>query len=109
MRLTVIISMIVMMLIMTGCNSQTASGFASKQQKETVDLTPQEIFQNNCSGCHGGNLQGNIGPSLQKIGSKYSREEIKNIIQSGKGQMPAQSQMPDEVRQKLATWLSQKK
>lgn len=79
------------------------------QQKQTVDLTPQEIFQNTCSGCHGGNLQGSVGPNLQKIGSKYSQQDIINIIKSGKGQMPAQSHLPDEAQQKLAQWLSEKK
>jgi len=70
---------------------------------------PEAIYTQNCANCHGGNLQGSYGPSLQKIGKKYSKEEILAIIQKGKGSMPSQAHVAKEDQQKLAEWLAQKK
>lgn len=107
MRVPIIVSMLLTISMLTSCNLKSASDTSSNPQ--VVPLEPEKIFQNTCSGCHGGNLQGNIGPNLQKIGSKYSQQEIIKIIQSGKGKMPAQSQLSEEAKKSLAQWLSQKK
>jgi cytochrome c551 len=69
----------------------------------------QKLYNQHCANCHGGNLQGSFGPALQKIGTKYSKEEILNIMQTGRGAMPAQTYVAKEEQQKLAEWLSQKK
>lgn len=44
--------------------------------------------QTSCMGCHGKNMEGGMGPNLQKIGSKYDANQIAEIIKNGKGQMP---------------------
>src|SRR5690625_7893782 len=56
----------------------------------------EEIYENNCSACHGADLEGNNGPDLTDVGSKYDADEIADIIQEGTGGMPAQSQVSDE-------------
>ncbi|TLS38515.1 cytochrome c551 [Pseudalkalibacillus caeni] len=68
----------------------------------------QALYNTKCSSCHGDNLQGNIGPKLSAIGSKYSKDEIVSIIQNGKGQMPAGLVEGDEA-DNLAAWLADKK
>jgi cytochrome c551 len=93
-------------LLLAGCST---AGQEQQQQSSSAADTPQEVFANNCSACHGGNLQGGYGPSLQKIGSKLSKEQIMHVIENGQGQMPPQTQVPKEAREKLAEWLSQKK
>ncbi|RDW19215.1 cytochrome C [Oceanobacillus arenosus] len=70
---------------------------------------PEEIFQKNCSACHGADLSGGMGPDLTAVGSKHSAEEIITIIHNGTGQMPAQKQVADEEATLLADWLSEKK
>ncbi|HLR52075.1 MAG TPA: cytochrome c [Candidatus Avamphibacillus sp.] len=65
----------------------------------------EEIYQNNCSACHGDDLSGNSGPDLTDVGSNYSADEIVNIIHEGKGGMPAQTQVSDEDAETLANWL----
>lgn len=92
-------------LLLVGCNPQTMGG----DQKNDAAMEPKDIYVNNCSSCHGGNLQGSLGPSLQKIGSKLTKEEIADIIKNGKGDMPGQSQISDQAREKLAAWLAEKK
>src|SRR5699024_8766953 len=52
------------------------------QGEEEVTQDPEAIAQS-CIGCHGGDLEGGSGPSLQDVGSKYSQEEIQDIINNG--------------------------
>ena len=68
----------------------------------------EELYQNNCAGCHGGDLGGISGPNLQKIGGELSAEEIADIIENGKGGMPSVT-MPDDDREELSEWLANKK
>lgn len=57
---------------------------------ETAQPDGEKIVQKTCTTCHGGKLQGASAPALDKIGAKYSEEEILNIILNGKGNgMPA--------------------
>ncbi|MBA4603496.1 cytochrome c [Thermoactinomyces sp. AMNI-1] len=63
----------------------------------------------NCASCHGGNLQGATGPGLQQIGAKMNKEQILQILENGKGSMPAQSHISADERDQLATWLTEKK
>lgn len=75
----------------------------------TVDTAAaEELFESNCASCHGGDLSGGMGPDLTKVGSDHSPDEIKDIIQNGQGQMPAQD-LPDEDATTLSDWLSEKK
>jgi cytochrome c551 len=92
-------------MLLSGCS---ASQSKPATQSETA-MAPKDLFMNNCSACHGGNLQGGYGPSLQKIGSKLSKDQILHVIQNGQGAMPPQNQMPKEAQEKLAAWLTQNK
>ncbi|MBT2698184.1 cytochrome c551 [Neobacillus sp. C211] len=67
-----------------------------------------KIFDQKCSGCHGGDLTGGMGPNLTKVGSKYSKDDILGIIKNGKGQMPANVVSGDDANQ-VAEWLAAKK
>ncbi len=49
----------------------------------------QELAQQSCIGCHGGDLGGASGPAINALDGKYSVEEIADIITSGYGSMPA--------------------
>ncbi|MEW9033066.1 MAG: cytochrome c [Planifilum fimeticola] len=75
----------------------------------TADAEVKAVYDNNCASCHGANLEGSFGPSLTNAGSKYSKEEIDEIIKNGKGQMPAQTQLSDAERASLSAWLAEQK
>jgi mono/diheme cytochrome c family protein len=47
----------------------------------------REVFVVNCSGCHGMDATGGIGPSLH--GSGLTAAEVGAIVASGRGVMPA--------------------
>ena len=69
---------------------------------------PENLYNQNCSACHGGELQGGAGPELSAVGDKYSQEEIETIILEGKGNMPDQLLEGEEAKA-VAEWLASKK
>src|SRR5690625_145686 len=69
----------------------------------------EDVYQKSCMACHGGNLDDGSAPDLTAIGSKYSADEIEDIIENGIGGMPAQKQVSDDDRELLASWLADKK
>lgn len=85
----------------------TDEGTADSGDGETVDTAAAEkVYQNNCASCHGGELGGGMGPALTEVGTKYSADEIVDIIKNGKGGMPAQGQVSDDDAQLVASWLA---
>jgi mono/diheme cytochrome c family protein len=81
----------------------------ASQNKEKAAMDPQAIFKQNCSSCHGQNLEGNVGPKLANIGGKYSEKEIAEIVKNGKsGGMPA-GVIKGEEAKIVVKWLSEKK
>src|SRR5690625_6727283 len=62
----------------------------NNNENEATDVSAaEEVYQNKCAGCHGDDLGGISGPELTKVGATYSAEEIADIIENGKGGMPA--------------------
>lgn len=65
-------------------------------------------YKNTCASCHGQNLEGVVGPNLAKIGTKYSKEQILDIIVKGKGGMPP-GLLAGNDADAVASWLADKK
>ncbi|MDN3019042.1 cytochrome c [Paenibacillus sp. BSR1-1] len=95
---------LVMGLAACGGGSDDDNGKDTASGGEAVKIVDQK-----CSGCHGGDLKGAMGPDLTKIGSKYSKDEILDILKNGKsGGMPANLVEGDDA-ETVAAWLSEKK
>ena len=101
-----------------GSDDSSSSDSSSTKEESTMNddssktetaVDAEKIFANNCASCHGNNLEGNVGPNLTKVGSKYSSEEIQKIIKNGKGQMPAGILKDDKEIMAVADWLAEKK
>lgn len=101
---------IVLMIVLGvwGGNTVKQRANGGSQTSQSQVQTPDQLFQKNCSSCHGNNLQGGIGPSLQKVGSKMTKAQILSQIQTGGGVMPGNLIQGKEA-DAVATWLSQKK
>lgn len=80
----------------------------STKSKGDASANPEELVQQSCISCHGGNLEGASAPALDKIGSKYNAEEIEEILEKGRGGMPA-GILPENEQKVVATWLADKK
>jgi cytochrome c551 len=46
-------------------------------------VNAEKIYTNSCASCHGQNFEGGVGTDLTAVGSKYSAEEIEEIIHEG--------------------------
>jgi len=83
-----------------------------KKTTETASAKPEDIYKNTCIGCHGDQMQGGVGPNLQKIGGQLSQAEIKDILTNGKtgkmGTMPKGLLEPAQI-DVMSKWLSSKK
>ncbi|KAA1042456.1 cytochrome c551 [Macrococcus equipercicus] len=90
-------------LLLAACGSETKTSDTS-----TSDPGKTAFQQNTCVGCHGRDMEGASGPNLQKVGSKYSKAEILNIIKNGKGPMPKGQAQGKEAEQ-IAAYLSKQK
>lgn len=92
-----------------GEENNTATDAPAEEGGGAVDTAEAEkIFQQSCSSCHGGNLEGGFGPNLQKVGDKYSQEEIEEIIANGQGQMKGGIVKGEEATT-VAAWLAEQK
>lgn len=99
---------LVMGLAACGGGSDSSDGGGT----DTASAGGQKIYDQKCSSCHGGDLKGGMGPDLTKVGSKYSKDEILDIINNGKtgdkGTMPPGVASGDDAEQ-VAQFLSEKK
>ena len=77
----------------------------------TLDKAAAEaIYTKSCVSCHGNQLEGKLGPNLQKVGTKMSQEQIYKLVLNGKGAMPAfKSSLKEEEVANIAQWLAQHK
>jgi cytochrome c551 len=85
------------LLILTGCSSGSSS---SAKDGET-------IYKENCSACHGDQLQGAVGPPVVNMKGKHSEEEVLKIISEGTPKMPG-NLLGDEESKIVTKWLMEK-
>lgn len=91
-------------------STNNSSDKTSESSGEYDAEAARATYDANCLSCHGENLQGKVGPSLTAVGSRYSKDEILNIIQNGKGQMPGNILRGDtEKEENVAKWLADMK
>lgn len=72
-------------------------------------VTPEEIYSVSCASCHGGDLEGAMGPPLNVVGAKYDVEEIQDIIENGLGTDMPGGLVKGEEQRLLAEWLAEQK
>lgn len=75
-----------------------ADGEATEEGKKedegaSAEFDPEAVAQQKCIGCHGGDLEGAVGPSLH--GEDKDPKQLHEIIKNGKGGMPP-GLIPDE-------------
>ncbi|MCM3786761.1 cytochrome c [Neobacillus mesonae] len=71
----------------------------------------EEKAKASCISCHGNQLEGGMGPSLQTIGADHDANQLYQIISEGTGGgMPAfEGQLTEKEIANLALWLAEKK
>lgn len=71
-----------------------------------TSMTGYVIYNNTCSGCHGSDLEGSVGPELRGIGNVANEPKLISFIKSGKGIMPPGGGLTSlaQIKQ-VADWL----
>ncbi|GGJ62971.1 cytochrome c550 [Anoxybacillus voinovskiensis] len=84
--------------------AEEQKGGAKTEEKATA-ANPEEFYKQTCSACHGVNYEGGVGPSLKGVGKRLSLDQIKDVIQHGRGNMPS-GLVPADKADEMAKWLS---
>lgn len=72
---------------------------------DVTEMNPEDLYAaKGCTGCHGGNLEGGVGPALTGVGERLTADEITNTIINGKGSMPGGLASAEEA-DVLTNWL----
>ncbi|PKR77998.1 cytochrome C551 [Halalkalibacillus sediminis] len=101
MKRNIMVGVFGFMLVLGACGGgDEESGGGGDDRSEGA-----ELYTQNCSTCHGGNLQGGSGPNLENVGEKYDVDTIVDIAQNGKGGMPAQN-ITEEEATTIAEWIT---
>ncbi|ASN04736.1 cytochrome c551 [Virgibacillus necropolis] len=108
MKKWIIMLLVGVALVLSACGGNESASDQAKDSGGDTITKAEEVFQNNCAYCHGSDLSGGAGPDLTEVGSRYSKEEITEIIINGKGAMPA-GLVEGENADILASWLEKKK
>ncbi|RLQ98196.1 cytochrome c550 [Falsibacillus albus] len=80
-------------------------GGAKQEQASSGEFDPKDFYAQTCASCHGQNYEGGYGPSLKGVGDRYSKDEIKDIIQHGKGGKMPSGLVSAENADAMADWL----
>lgn len=114
-------SLFIFLLVVVGCSGDESSKESQKESNpienvETENKTAgvidkgQELYNQKCANCHGKNLEGIVGTELTNTGSKYTEEQLLDIIVNGieKTTMPG-GLLEGEEAEAVAKWLAQQK
>ncbi|WP_432357613.1 cytochrome c551 [Sporosarcina sp. UB5] len=76
----------------------------------TAEIDAEKVYRASCANCHGGNLEGRgPTPGLANIGSKYSEDEIHDIIVNGISRSMPGGLIKGEELEAVTKWLAEKK
>ncbi|KMK77449.1 c-type cytochrome [Alkalihalobacillus pseudalcaliphilus] len=92
----------------TGTETPAGDEEANDVDGGTVDVAQaEEVYNQSCIGCHGGDLSGGGGPAL--TGKGFTADDIYTVIRNGQGTMPSfsESQISDEEAENLALWIEE--
>jgi quinoprotein glucose dehydrogenase len=65
----------------------------------------QSLYTANCVQCHGVDGAGSLGPTLVNIGARIDFDNFRNVMQTGRGQMPPFAHIDDESLRNLYIFL----
>jgi quinoprotein glucose dehydrogenase len=90
--------------------------YTSLVRKENVDdqskIGAAKLYQLNCAACHGADMTGNHDgsyPSLRNIENRLTKKQLQQLLEKGRGMMPAFSHIPEMERAAIIDFISGKK
>jgi quinoprotein glucose dehydrogenase len=75
-------------------------------EQTTVPRTGEVVYASTCAACHGAGRRGkNRAPSLVSISDRLSAQQIRQVIDHGRGFMPAFAQLPEDEKDAVIGYL----
>ena len=76
-------------------------------RNEQVMVSGEQLFQNNCSACHSIDMTGNppVFPSLVKVNERMQKNELMDLLQTGRKVMPSFAHLTETERMAIAGYL----
>ncbi|MCU0468913.1 MAG: PQQ-binding-like beta-propeller repeat protein [Arcicella sp.] len=81
---------------------------SSQKLSNKQSVSGKQLYQSHCMSCHGANREGNEDgsyPSLQKIDKIYTESAVSQLIQKGRGRMPALSYLKEDEKRAIIAFL----
>lgn len=109
-KFLLIVGLLMLATVLIACgNNGNDDADGTNDDDISVDVKAAEaLYKDSCASCHGGDLEGDFGPSLETVGNDMSEDEIRETIKEGGEKMPAES-LRGEDADKVAAWLATKK
>ncbi len=83
---------------------------AKAEKKETVFDAGKRIYMGSCMNCHGPERKGAGNfPGLIEISKRYNRDQVNELLLSGRRMMPGFKHLQDEERQAVSTYILEQK
>jgi quinoprotein glucose dehydrogenase len=91
---------------------ECSSIYQLKKVEDTkLDLSEDKVarltsfYATKCQTCHGENMVGGVGPSLENVGHHMYYDEFQSIVTNGRGPMPGLVHVDEETLKALFTYL----
>ncbi|MEX2415100.1 MAG: cytochrome c [Paenibacillaceae bacterium] len=111
-----LLSMIVTIsIVLTGCgasdnNDATNNTPPAADNGVTTAANPETLYKQNCTSCHGVNLNQMKNADLTTVGSRLSKDEIATkIAKGGAGMIAFEQKLDANEIDALADWLEDRK
>jgi cytochrome c551 len=93
-------------LLLCACGQETDDSDLRSSITKVEEGGAAALYKKRCVSCHATDLSGRVGPSLQKVGSRLTEEQMITIIQEGIKGMPSYKNRLDQQEiEALAQWL----
>ncbi|AGT32819.1 cytochrome C' [Geobacillus genomosp. 3] len=76
-----------------------------EKTEQAAEFNPEQFYQQTCASCHGQSYEGGVGPALKGVGERLSADQIKDVLQNGRGGMPG-GLVPADNLDAMTKWLA---
>ena len=66
----------------------------------------QTIYMSTCMACHGADRRGGVGPELRTLKDKFDIKEFHQVVNNGKGEMPAYPSLKEKDVKNLYNYIN---
>lgn len=93
--------------LLSACSQGNNDRLMASSSATPEDAKAVALYKKQCISCHGVDLSGKVGPSLQEIGTRLTEQQLMDIVHDGRRGMPSFKKIinAEEIKV-LAQWLA---